>query len=458
MRIRVWYVPYAYGINTRMVQNISSITCSWRRIIIWNRPFLFGALFLFSGGRCIKGWLPTTSPTPYKESKMAGRNDDFAALRDFVIDNIRIGNQIGRGANGRILEAKWEGTVVAVKEIHSIFMNEVSDLEFQSFKRSFLRECEQSSRLRHPNIVRFFGIYHPPGARVPSLVMERLHCSLTSLLENNPVVPIGTKIWIIKDVALGLRYLHTRNPPIIHRDLSSNNVLLSKGMEGKIGDLGTARLVDPRRQSRMTKAPGTAHFMPPEALEDVTNIRYGKGLDMFSFGCVMLHTLSHQWPTPSQAVIINPETGLVTGGRSEVERRSQYFERIDRSKSDVLIPLIESCLSNLPKNRPSIVRVCDQLEGQLVDRECTSSNELTVSALQQEMQQKDTELQRNYNEIQRKDAEIQRNYTEIQQLTTALHDKDVMLETLRSDMSQLQITTSHSLPKKVSKQCIIVHY
>ena len=86
--------------------------------------------------------------------KMAGRNDDFApVLQGFVIDNIRIGNQIGRGANGRILEAKWEGTVVAVKEIHSIFMNEVSDLEFQSFKRSFLRECEQSSRLRHPNKV-----------------------------------------------------------------------------------------------------------------------------------------------------------------------------------------------------------------------------------------------------------------------------------------------------------------
>ena len=401
------------------------------------------------------------------------RTDDFtSALRDFVIDNITIGNQIGRGANGRILEAKWEGIVVAVKEIHSIFMNEVSDLEFQSFKRSFLRECEQSSRLRHPNIVRFFGIYHPPGARVPSLVMERLHCSLTSLLENNPVVPIGTKIWIIKDVALGLRYLHTRNPPIIHRDLSSNNVLLSKGMEGKIGDLGTARLVDPRRQSRMTTAPGTLHFMPPEALADVTGIHYGKELDVFSFGCVMLHTLSHEWPTPSEAVIINPDTSLVTG-RTEVERRSQYFERIDRSGSDVLIPLIESCLSNLPKNRPSIVRVCDQLEGQLVDNGCTSSDELTVSVLRQEIHQKDAEIQRKIIELQRKDAEIhaknneiqqkdgqlqrkddevQKNYSEIQQLTTALHDKDVMLETLRSDMSKLQITTSHSLPNKVNKQ------
>ena len=433
---------------------------------------------------------------------MAGSYEDISlALRDCVIDNILIGNQIGRGANGRILEAKWEGIVVAVKEIHSIFMNEASDKEFLSFKTSFLRECEQSSRLRHPNIVRFFGIYHPPGARVPSLVMERLHCSLTSLLEENPVVPIGTKLSIIKDAALGLRYLHTRNPPIIHRDLSSNNVLLSKGMEGKIGDLGAARLVDPRRQSKMTKAPGTADFMPPEALaEDVTNIRYGKELDVFSFGCVMLHTLSHEWPTPSQAVIINPETGLVTGGRTEVERRSKYFERIDRSRSDVLIPLIESCLSNLSKNRLSIVRVCDQLESQMVDKETVSTNELTVSVLQQEIRQKDdeiwkkvTELQRkdieiqrknaeaqrrdaeiqqkdckilhlttalHYKdgEIQRKDGEIQRKNTEIQHLTTALHDKDVTLETLRADMSKLQITTSHPLPNKVSKQCVTIHY
>ena len=390
-------------------------------------------------------------------NKMADIDEHFpTALQDCVIDNIEIGKQIGRGANGRILEAKWEGVVVAVKEIHSIFMNEVSDREFQSFKTSFLSECEKSRRLRHPNIVRFFGIYHPPVARVPSLVMERLHCSLTTLLEDNPVVPIGTKHSIIKDVALGLRYLHTRNPPIIHRDLSSNNVLLSKGMEGKIGDLGTARLVDPRRQSRMTKAPGTVDFMSPEALEDI-NIHYGKELDVFSFGCVMLHTLSHQWPTPSQAVIINPDTGLVASGRTEVERRSQYFERIDRSRSDVLIPLIESCLSNLPKNRSSIVRVCEQLEDQLVDSESVSTtNELTMVALQQKIQNKDAEIQRKDDEIQMNYNEIQRNNVEIQRLTTALHDKDVTLETLRSDMSKLQMTTP-LLPNKVIKQCIVIH-
>ena len=76
----------------------------------------------------------------------------------------------------------------------------------------------------------------------------------------------------------------------------------------------------------------------------INNIRIGNQigrgneLDVFSFGCVMLHTLCHQWPTPSQAVIINPEIGLATGGRTESERRSQCFQRLDRSRPNVLIP------------------------------------------------------------------------------------------------------------------------
>ena len=253
----------------------------------------------------VQKWSRVSQGAAVFEPLMAGIP---SLLQDYIIDNIQLGKQIGGGAHGRILEAKLGGAIVAVKEIHSIFINEVSEPEFQSYKRNFLRECEQSSRLRHPNIVRFLGIYHPPGARVPSLVMERLHCSLTNLLEHNVDIPIGIKLSIVYDVALGLRYLHSCNPPIIHRDLSSNNVLISKGMEGKIGDLGTVRLVDPTRQSRMTKAPGTVDFMPPEALAATEDVKYERELDVFSFGCVMLHTLSHQWPTPSEPVVTDPVT------------------------------------------------------------------------------------------------------------------------------------------------------
>ena len=226
-------------------------------------------------------------------------------------------------------------------------------------------------------------------------------------------------------------------------------------MEGKIGDLGTARLVDTSKQSQMTKAPGTVVFMPPEALEDSLVIRYGKELDVFSFGCVMLHTLSHQWPTPLPAVVTDPETGVVKGGRSEVERRSDYFDRIDKSIAGVLTPLIESCLNNLPKKRTSIMRVCDQLED-LVDKECVPIDDLTVSALQEEIQKKENEIQRKDAEIQEiqrnsimMQTEIQSIFTEIQRKDIEIQGKDTEIEALRCDMSKMQVTAHHLSPKQV---------
>ena len=120
------------------------------------------------------------------------------SLRSCIITDIELGKAIGRGAHGRILEAKWEGSVVAVKQIHSIY-EEVTAQEFESLKNRFMIECDRSNRLRHPNIVRFFGIYFPPRARIPNLVMERLHCSLNHLLERNSLVHLdiySTSDWV----------------------------------------------------------------------------------------------------------------------------------------------------------------------------------------------------------------------------------------------------------------------
>ena len=173
--------------------------------------------------------------------------------------------------------------------------------------------------------------------------------------------------------------------------MSSNNILISKGMEGKIGDLGTIRLVDSAtKQSKMTIAPGTVDFMPPEALAAGENIMYDRELDVFSFGCLMLHTLSNQWPTPSEPVITNPVT-FEMKAKSEAERRSNYFVKIDKRKADVLVPIINSCLHNIPKNRASSIVVCDQLAG-LVEKQNASTDDianLSLSALKQKMKGKD---------------------------------------------------------------------
>ena len=355
---------------------------------------------------------------------MADFNYVPSSLRSNIITDIQLGRVIDEGVHGRILEAKWEGSVVAVKQIHSIF-EKVSAQEFKILKNKFLLECDRSNRLRHPNVVRFFGIYFPPRARIPNLVMERLHCNLNHLLERNPVIYLDIKMSILHQIGLGLRYLHTRVPPIIHRDLSSNNVLISKGMEAKIADLSTIRFLEPSRNSPMSMVPGTQDFMPPEVLVNDPSIKYGKELDVFSFGCVMLHTFSQQWPTPSQHVVTDSVEGKLIA-RSEIERRAQYLDKVHKVVENVMVPLIVGCLENLPFDRPTIMEVCDQLETLVVNREQSIPDNLLQAQLM----------------LQEAQSEMERQATE-------LRDKDVEMEALRSDMSKMQVTAHHLSPKQV---------
>ena len=146
-----------------------------------------------------------------------------------------------------------------------------------------------------PNIVRFFGIYFSSQSENTQFSDgEASLQSQSSVRKKTQSIHLDMKTSILHQIGLGLRYLHTRVPPIIHRDLSSDNILISKGMEAKIADLGTIRFLDPSRNSPMTMAPGTQDFMPPEVLMNDPSIKYGKELDIFfHFGCVMFtHILS----------------------------------------------------------------------------------------------------------------------------------------------------------------------
>ena len=74
------------------------------------------------------------------------------------------------------------------------------------------------------------------------------------------------KLSMLLDVSRGLWYLHTHHPPIVHRDLSPNNILLTSQFVAKISDLGVAKVIQADSENIMTRAPGTVDFMPPEAL------------------------------------------------------------------------------------------------------------------------------------------------------------------------------------------------
>ena len=128
--------------------------------------------------------------------------------------------------------------------------------------------------------------------------MEFLPTNLTSCIEQYGILPKEIGYSILHDVALGLCYLHGQSPPIIHTDLSSNNVLLISNMTAKISDLGVARILNltPLQVSRMTQTPGTPAFMPPEVMN--ANPEYDTSVDVFSYGNVMIHMFSGRWPEP----------------------------------------------------------------------------------------------------------------------------------------------------------------
>ena len=153
--------------------------------------------------------------------------------------------------------------------------------------------------MRHPNVVQFLGVYFSESERVPMLVMELLPMNLISCILKHGILPEEISYSILNDVALGLYYLHNQLPPIVHRDLSANNVLLTYNMDAKISDLGVVRILDltPLQVSRLTQTQDTpAYNMPPEVM--VANPKYDTSVDEFSFGVMMIHIFSGQWPEP----------------------------------------------------------------------------------------------------------------------------------------------------------------
>ena len=204
-------------------------------------------------------------------------------------------------------------------------------------------------------IVTSLGVYYPAmdQYRLPVMIMEKMQHSLRGLVEKYDNIPLNVKLSILDEVCLGLRYLHSRNPPIVHRDLTPNNILLSYRLEAKITDLGVAKVVRRDNQKTMTKLPGTPDFMPPEALSK--RPVYGPSLDVFSYGGVILNVFTQLWPEPTDLIEFNADTGM-TEIVSEVKRRQYFLDKMTGGAAD-LKPLVMSCLNQNPKNRPPVAEV-----------------------------------------------------------------------------------------------------
>ena len=196
-------------------------------------------------------------------------------------------------------------------------------------------------------------MYYPAKDKLPVIVMEKMYNSLRGLVDRHTEIPFTHVVSILNDVCCGLQYLHSRNPPIVHRDLTPNNILLCYHLRAKITDLGVAKVMQTTDTKTLTQAPGTHDFMPPESL--VNHPVYGLPLDIFSCGGVILFITTQQWPHPAPWV----DFDLDTGGRivlTELQRRQQYLDRMTGIYTN-LKPLVISCLDDNPKKRPSVAKV-----------------------------------------------------------------------------------------------------
>ena len=197
---------------------------------------------------------------------------------DWVIsrDQIQLTEKfLGKGGWGSVFEGKYCGCTVAVKEIYEDLLN------VSSHNRELLeREMNIASKCRHPCLLQFIGATN--DERSALFVTELMEKSLRKLLEQRSLSTAEVVV-ISLDVARALNYLHQKKPrPIIHRDISSANVLLWRQADrwrGKVSDYGAANFM----QHTMSVCPGAPIYSAPEAL---TKNQTGKVCHLLHYICM----------------------------------------------------------------------------------------------------------------------------------------------------------------------------
>ena len=264
--------------------------------------------------------------------------------------SLKIKEEICRGSYGSVHFGELDGRPVAVKRIHRLLLEAARGQgDFEQVMTDFKRECQLLEQVDHPHVLDFRGAFYDKTTDEPVLVMERMRENLREFLERNRNdLSQQRQLVICLEIARGLRFLHTHNPPIVHRDLTDKNVMLGKDGLVKIGDLGQSRLKANNADYFNTAQPGAIPFMPPEAMQKES--RYNEKLDIFSVGVLMLEVATQQPPEVNLLGIgVTPETQHHGGDLSKLE------------EDHPLKPLILSCLEDDPKKRPDIVTVHTQL-------------------------------------------------------------------------------------------------
>ena len=242
-------------------------------------------------------------------------------------EEIQLTNQeLGRGGWAVVRVAKFQGLRVAAKCLHTLIVSDYN-------QKLFVREMSIAARVRHPNLVQFIGAMMEGE---PIILTELMATSLRAFLERRPFNPAQITS-ISLDVARALNYLHLMHPdPIIHRDISSANVLLEPGpnnsWRAKVSDYGSANFLLQLR----TAGPGNPTYAAPEA--DIPSQQSPK-MDVYSYGVLLLEMCSRRFPNPEECEAL-----------------------LQQVQQPAMVALIRQCMKREPVRRPTMSDIIGQLE------------------------------------------------------------------------------------------------
>ena len=390
--------------------------------------------------------------------------DSVQSRKDLSYGSVKIYNNqvLGIGAYGKVCKAKCGQLPCAAKLLHDTLFQD-NDPGTCNLTSKFLQECQFLNTIKYPSIVQYLGTASDPQSQRPVLLMELMDESLTRFLERlTGPLPYHSQLNICHDVALALAYLHSND--IIHRDLSSNNVLLiGEGSRANVTDFGMSKLMDMNpHMTPLTQVPGTPAYMPPEAL--TTPPHYSSRLDCFSHGVLTLQIITRNFPNPGDATTTMEDRRFPTGRAfvpiPESERRKKDIDLVEPSHP--LLPITLECLNDRDTERPSADELCRRLASLKREPRYTHSVEQT----REHIQSLEKTLQEYRDRQKEKEELIEELLVECEQLRKERekkHDKDglqakVEMDLLRSGGENLpQATNDVVRAIHCNSHCIHLH-
>jgi serine/threonine protein kinase len=237
--------------------------------------------------------------------------------------DLQVGEVLGKGSEGIVRSALYNGAPVAVKviTIGTSISNEAT--------QEVYGEAELLAGLHHPNVVQFFGLalIERPVSQVV-IVMGLCQCSLKDHIYNQEIViDPSRKITLLKDIAHGMHFLHSKG--IIHRDLKPGNVLLDGQLTAKVADFGVS-CHRPQVEASMTANIGTVAYMAPEviSLHNDTKAGYSNRVDVFSFGITAWACVTRSHPFADIRSVWEIPPKILDGVRPPMHAEFDHFGQL----------------------------------------------------------------------------------------------------------------------------------